>query len=266
MIVLLILCCSSLAGFASAEVPARAIQDNSFFVEEAFNQEAGVVQHIFSVTKLFSSGDTDISLSQEWPLFGQKHQFSYSVVYDRTTEEEAFGDTRLNSRLQALTEKDCVPAFAPRFTLVIPTGDSAKGFGYGRLGYEVNLPLSKVVSDRLTLHWNAGGSFFPAVNGRDLWNGNLGASAIYAVTENFNLMLESVAAWEQDIDSQGKMGQSVNALLSPGARWAFDFPDALQVVVGIGAPIALTPASSDWGIFFYLSLEHPFGRCMPSRL
>ncbi len=266
MIVLLVICCSSLVGSASAEVPARAIQDNSFFVEEAYNQEPGVVQHIFSVTTLFSSGDTDVSLSQEWPLFGQRHQFSYSVVYGRTTEEEAFGDTRLNYRLQALTEKDCVPALAPRFTLVIPTGDSTRGFGHGRLGYEVNLPLSKVVSDRLTLHWNAGGSVFPAINGRDLWNGNLGGSAIYAVTENFNLMLESVADWEQDIDSQGKMSQSVKALLSPGVRWAFNFPDALQIVVGIGVPFGLTPAASDWGIFFYLSFEHPFARCAPSRL
>src|SRR5579884_378200 len=268
MLLFLIACSSLVAGFACAELPAKAIQDNSFFIEEAYNQEPDVVQHILSVPAFFSSGvgGLSVNFTQEWPLFGQRHQFSYSVLHGGTKEGAAFGDTRLHYRLQALTEEGCVPAFAPRFTLIIPTGDAAKGFGHGRPGYEVNLPLSKVVSDRITLHWNAGGSFFPAVNGRDLWSGNLGGSVIYAVTENFNLMLESVAAWEQDIDRHGKVGQSVDALLSPGARWALNFPNALQIVVGIGAPMALTPASPDWGIFFYLSFEHPFVRCTPSRL
>ena len=32
--------------------PRRAIQDNSFFIEEAYNQEAGVVQHIFATSWL----------------------------------------------------------------------------------------------------------------------------------------------------------------------------------------------------------------------
>ncbi len=47
-----------LAGFAglvsstllAADRPAEGIEDNSFLVEEAYNQEAGVVQHIFNLT------------------------------------------------------------------------------------------------------------------------------------------------------------------------------------------------------------------------
>jgi hypothetical protein len=44
---------------------------------------------------------------------------------------------------------------------VLPTGDSDKGFGTGVMGYEFNLPVSKIVSDRWTLHFNAGMSVFP---------------------------------------------------------------------------------------------------------
>jgi hypothetical protein len=96
-------------------------------------------------------------------------------------------------------EDERTPAFAPRFSLVTPTGDASKGFGHNRLGYEINLPFSKIVSNRVTLNFNAGGALFPDVNDRDLWNYNLGGSAIYAVTRDFNLMLEAVAFWEEDV-------------------------------------------------------------------
>ena len=93
-------------------------------------------------------------------------------------------------------EGERTPAFAPRFSLITPTGDASKGFGHDQLGYEINLPFSKIVSERVTLNFNAGVFLFPDVNDRDLWNYNLGGSAIYAVTRDFNLMLEAVAVWE----------------------------------------------------------------------
>jgi hypothetical protein len=98
-----------------------------------------------------------------------------------------------------------------------------------------------------------------------LWNYNLGGSAIYAVTDNFNLMLESVANWEQDVDPARNVDQTVVALVSPGARYAFNLPNDLQIVLGAAAPIGLTSDSPDWGLFFYLSFEHPFMRTQPER-
>lgn len=246
----------------SAEPLAKGIQDNSFFVEEAYNQEPGIVQHIINVPAFFASGSDEISFSftQEWPIFTQTHQFSYTIPYTFTERENGFEDIRLNYRLQALMEGERTPAFAPRFSLVTLAGDASKGFGHNRLGYEINLPFSKIVSDRVTLNFNTGGSLFPEVNDRDLWNYNLGASAIYAVTENFNLMFESVANWEQDVDSARNIDQTVTALMSPGARYAFNVPNDLQIVIGAAVPIGLTSDSPDWGLFFYLSFEHPFAR------
>ena len=214
------------ATTCSAQEPlAKGIQDNSFFVEEAYNQEAGVVQHIFNLPIFSTHGDKEISPSftQEWPFFGQTHQFSYTVPYTFRKMQNGLEDIRINYRLQALMESERTPAFAPRFTLVTPTGDADKGFGHDRLGYEINLPFSKIVSDRWTVHFNAGGSVFPDVRDRDLWNYNLGASAIYAVSKDFNFMLESVVNWEEDVDKAKHVDRSVTALISPGARYAIQF-------------------------------------------
>jgi hypothetical protein len=260
---------SFVTSASAAEPLAKGIQDNSFLVEEAYNQEPGVVQHIWTVPVLFTRGDREItpSFTQEWPVFTQTHQFSYTIPYTFTERENALEDIRLNYRLQALTEGERTPAFAPRFTLVTPSGDAEKGFGRDRLGYEINLPFSKIVSDRWTVHFNAGGSIFPDVHGHDLTNYNLGASAIYAVSKDLNLMVESVAGWEEDVDFAptpkttfgAKVNRSVTALLSPGARYAFNLPNA-QLVVGLAVPIGFTSDSPDWGLFFYLSFEHPFMR------
>lgn len=258
---------SLLVSISAAEPLAKGIQDNSFFVEEAYNQEPGVVQHILNVPVFFAAGEREItpSFTQEWPVFSQTHQFSYTLPHAFAEEETGLEDIRLNYRLQALMENERDPAFAPRFSLVIPTGDADKGFGHGRLGYEVNLPFSKIVSNRWTVNFNAGGSVFPDVNDRDLVNYNLGGSAIYAVSSNFNLMLESVAFWEEDVDVERKVDRTVTALLSPGARYAFNMPNDAQLVVGLAVPIGLTSDSPDYGLFFYCSFEHPFLRTEPRR-
>src|SRR5438876_6718461 len=101
----LVLC----AGIASAAVaqeqprrPVEGIMDNSFLIEEAYNQEAGIVQHIFngvySVDRI--SGTTqrrlDLSFTQEWPAYGQAHQFSYTIPYsivDQRTFDPLRGQT-----------------------------------------------------------------------------------------------------------------------------------------------------------------------------
>jgi outer membrane putative beta-barrel porin/alpha-amylase len=266
----LLTCHALLVTSFATEPLAKGVQDNSFLIEEAYNQEAGVVQHIFNLPISFTNGEGEItpSFTQEWPVFSQTHQFSYTVPYTFTEHDDGFADIRLNYRLQALMEGNRIPAFAPRLSLVLPAGDENKGFGTGRVGYEMNLPFSKIVSDRWTVHFNAGGAIFPDVHGHDLTNYNLGASAVYAVTRDFNLMLESVAGWNQDVDfdpsSIATVRPSVNrstiALISPGARYAFNLPNDLQIVAGAAVPVGLTSDSPDWGLFFYLSFEHPFVR------
>jgi hypothetical protein len=91
----------SAAAAVAAEPLAKGIQDNSFLIEEAYNQEAGVVQHITNLRR--QNGQWQFSFSQEWPVFSQTHQFSYSVPYNFGSNR-GVGDITLNYRYQAQTE------------------------------------------------------------------------------------------------------------------------------------------------------------------
>jgi hypothetical protein len=231
-------CCA-----ARAERPAEGIQDNSFLVEEAYNQEPGVVQHIFTA-EWDETGQWSWAFTQEWPVFGQTHQLSYTVPY-----EDDFGDVLLNYRLQALTETESRPAFAPRFSLILPTDTD-------HVGYQFNLPFSKIVSDQWTAHLNAGMTLLPDAVGGDRENFNFGASAIYAVTPAFNAMLELVTDWDEEADGR----RPAAVVISPGVRYALNFPGGEQLVLGVAAPIGLTGSAPDYGVFLYASFEHAFGR------
>jgi len=153
---------------------------------------------------------------------------------------------------------------------VLPTVDLHKVLGISVVCYETNLPFSKIISNRWTLHFNAGMSVFPNARDHHLTNYNLGASAIYAVSRDFNLMLETVAGWNEDF-AEGELApepavdRATNALVSPGARYAFNLPNDAQLVVGVALPIGITSDSPDWGMFFYCSFEHLFIRTEARR-
>ena len=264
------LCLAFVVHAEEAKRPSEVIQDNSFLLEEAYNQDAGVVQHILtlsgSVNRMPGADDRQwlMSFTQEWPVFGQTHQLSYTIPYafnnSGGVKREGIGDMLLNYRLQLTTETATRPAIAPRLSVILPTGDKARGLGNGTVGFQTNTAVSKVLNDRWTIHANAGLTVLPNVDGHDLTGYNLGASAIYAVTPSLNLMLECTANWDEQVDDNGRRDRSLSVLLSPGIRYGFSLPGDAQVVVGIAAPIGLTRAAPDYGIFFYFSLEHFFSR------
>src|SRR5215475_14453949 len=73
-------CYSQQAAAQSAD--QHGIQDNSFLIEEAYNQEFGVVQHISSFTRFWDSKDWVYTFTQEWPVPGDpRHQFSYTLPF-----------------------------------------------------------------------------------------------------------------------------------------------------------------------------------------
>jgi len=245
---------------------AAGVQDNSFLIEEAYNQEAGVVQHIMSLHR--QRRDWFFNFTQEWPMGGQDNQFSYSVPYswirgDMGQRVHGVGDLQLNYRRQVLYETATMPAFAPRVSLILPTGSQSKDLGEGSAGIDALLPFSKIVTDRVTLHANAGVRHMFDVEGHHPTSFLLGGSAIYAVTRDFNLMLETRSDWEQSVNSNRELERDFTFIISPGARYAMNFPDLadLQVVLGFATPISFSRSNDnkpDFGLFFYLSFEHSF--------
>ena len=79
LLIILGLPTSGLAQTASTSSEPFAISDNSFLVEEAFNQEAGVFQNIFGMLRTDNAWIP--AFTQEWPLGSQKHQFSYTLAW-----------------------------------------------------------------------------------------------------------------------------------------------------------------------------------------
>ncbi len=260
------------AAEAKPEKPIDVIEDNSFLIEEAYNQEPGVIQHIFSAayTKSGRTHGWGFSFTQEWPVFSQDHQFSYTIPSYKLVDDGArvsgVGDVLLNYRYQLLYEADGKPALAPRFSLILPTGNRKKGTGNNVVGYQLNLPVSKKVSDSVGLNANLGATFLPHVKApvgpsgnsekKSLVSPSVGGSAIYALFPRFHLMLEWVGVSEQGFNDNGKRERSFLSTLSPGFRTAIVNEDKLQIVTGAAMPIGLNRKTDNLGAFLYLSIEH----------
>lgn len=251
--------------------PVNGIMDNSFLVEEAYNQEAGVVQHISTAqySKNRSSGDSawNFSFTQEWPAPNQTHQLSYTIPYSsrRSTGEtqSGFGDILINYRYQAYFNEDSLTAFAPRLSAVLPTGNSDRGFGDDTVGAQINLPFSTTVGDHWFVHTNIGTTYLPqskAADKTDLQHYSAGVSVIFAASPTTHFMLECVANWNEERSPSGRVTRPPVTVISPGVRHAFNLPRNLQIVAGLAAPIGLSSAADDYGVFLYLSIEHPFSR------
>lgn len=229
-----------------AATPAHASQDiadNSFLIEEAYNQEAGVVQHISTFSRAHGGVAWDFGLTQEWPLGSLTHQLSYTLpLVNPPGAGAGLGDAALGYRYQLLGG-DGPWAVAPRATVLLPTGSEARGRGAGDPGLQMNLPVSWVVGPGVVTHWNAGVTVVGSA--ADV---NLGASAIWRVRRQVNLLLEAV--W---LEPDG-------VYLNPGIRWAHDSPAGLQIVPGVAYTIAVGPDAGPDAVFLYLSLEHPFRR------
>ena len=244
---------------ANNEPLAKGVQDNSFLIEEAYNQEAGVVQHTATLRR--QDRDWTFMFTQEWPMGSQAHQFSYSIPYSwlRIDDQRVrgVGDIMLNYRYQALFESDVTPAFAPRLSLISPAGNRDKGTGEGSVGYEVMLPFSKIVSDRVTLHANAAMTSYFNVDGHQPTSFRVGGSGIYAVTRDFNLMFETLAERNESVNVLREIERETSYTISPGTRYAFNLREG-QLVVGAAMPIRFTQSATDFGAFLYLSFEHKF--------
>ncbi|HXF95120.1 MAG TPA: hypothetical protein VNI61_03350, partial [Gemmatimonadales bacterium] len=243
------------AAGAALGTPAAGqepIADNSFLIEEAYNQEPGVVQHISGFFRSWTSHRWAYSFTQEWPLFGQANQLSYTVPVERAGGGAGggggggggtvLGDVLVNYRHQ-VAGLPASAAAAPRLSLLVPTGDASAGGGL--TGLQANLPVSLRLGRRWVTHWNAGAT----ARRRRAPAYHLGASAIWLARPSFNLLVEM--AWERAEEGE-------ELLLTPGLRWAHNLRGGLQVVPGVAFPLGIGRSRGEQGLFLYLSFEHPF--------
>lgn len=245
-----------------------AVRDNSFLIEEAYNQDPGVVQHIFGMLwygKPLTS--VNFGFTQEWSVGGRTNQLSYSlsgIFLDHATID-GLGDVMINYRYQLLCNENGT-SVSPRISLVIPTGDARRGLGSGSTGVQFNFPLSRRISEKWAGHFNAGTTILPKAEAysadgtrfeRTLDMYNLGGSLIWLAKANTNLMLEGVVNFYAGINETGSVQRFNEYILSPGLRHAINV-GSLQIVPGVALPNSWLNGQYRLGAFVYLSFEHPF--------
>lgn len=261
-------------AFTSLLAQATGIQDNSFLVEEAYNQDRGVVQHISLFTRESKSGSWAYSFTQEWPLKGQRHQLSYQIPLLHNPGSQSsvtgIGDILLNYRLQVLGKEAERLWIAPRLSVSLPTGRWRNGMGSGSPGFVFLVPASLQLTSKLVTHLNAGITLTPSARNETGaratsvgWTA--GGSAIYLASARFNLMLESIVSSTSEVTGPGQALASRTWLLSPGIRWAYNFRSGLQIVPGLAYTIDLDRGSGQSGALVYLSFEHPFKKSAETR-
>ena len=233
----------------------KMIADNSFLIEEAFNQEAGVVQHIFTGFLSGHSSDPGSTFTQEWPVLSQSHQLSLTLDGDRSSGTFGVNSVLLNYRYQVpVFEKNGV-FFSPRLSLMVPVRSE-----YEKIGLQYNLPLSSQISDHFIMHYNIGGSYTFLENSSisGIQERFVGFSAIWMPVYSTNFLLEALAVTAESLEDPETVQTERTVTINPGVRFAVDI-GSLQIVPGISFPFLLgkNPPRLD-GVFLYLSFEHPF--------
>lgn len=241
------------------------IQDNSFLLEEAYNQERGVVQHI-STFQRFHGGDWAYGFTQEWPLGGIRHQLSYTLpIQNAEGLGTGLGDVAVNYRYQLAGDPEARTVAAPRLSLLLPTGKEEQGRGAGGLGFQGNLPLTLVLGNNVVTHWNAGATITPSARSAlgseaSTTDFKLGGSVVWLFRPSFNFLVEALWESSEAVVGGGQTVREESWILNPGFRWAFDASGDLQIVPGVAYTIGLGPGPDEDALFFYLSFEHPFKR------
>lgn len=251
------------AGVAWQPPPIR---DNSFLVEEAYNQEAGVVQHAALFHHAGGGAGWEVTFSQEWPLGSQRHQLSFTMPFAGGSDASGFGDLGVHYRYQLIGGGDEALALAPRFSVFVPTGSADEGTGAGALGLQAGLPASVTLGPRFAGHLNAAFTLTPSSENRaggraTAVDVGAGASLVWLAAPWMNVLVEGIWARTEEVVGAGITSGREEAFLNPGLRFAWNLPGGQQLVPGIAYTVGVGPsAGAESLVLVYLSFEHSFGR------
>ncbi|HEX7493364.1 MAG TPA: transporter, partial [Bacteroidales bacterium] len=225
------------------------IEDNSFLIEEAYNQDPGVIQHI-SAFQYMKDNTWIYTFTDEWPVPGMKNQLSTTIPLINNGKT-GLGDIALNYRYQAIFMNRF--AFSPRFSLLLPSGNYKNGLGAGVPGYQLSLPFSYLLSMKIVTHYNLGVTFTPDAKSADgsRYNQtiyNWGLSFILLLNKNFNFMFEVVGNTTLIKTANTTSTTSGSLFINPGIRYAFNFKSGLQIFPGLAVPVGIGSSKGAYGL------------------
>lgn len=259
-LLLLPLCLLFLPSIADSQDPPP-IRDNSFLIEEAYNQEPGVVQHILLFARDRATRDWELGFTQEWPFLSQDHQLSYSVPLVSAGGRSGIGDVALNYRYRWLARSRSESVI--RISALLPTGNATRRLGAGGGGVELSLPVSLQISRVLAAHWNLGGSVIPSARAEDGTRRAArelfaGASVVWLLHPMLNVLAESVWSRAEAPASGGTRTSETSLTLVPAVRGAINLRSGAQIVPGAGLMLDARDGARMTGLLLYLSYEHEF--------
>lgn len=240
------------------------IQDNSFLIEEAYNQDPGVYQFINIYQHDFKTGLYYSTLQGEIPLWSREHQFSFSLPARKTAASvESLGDLSLNYRYQNYNKDGTM--VAQRFGAIVPTGKVNKNTSYNSVGFAWMQAVTFSLSNQFQMHVNLGLNMTPAArtkgySQREMLTGfTTGVGIVYKHSDKVNFLTEFLYDTQEDFDEKGDTSSNPTITINPGARFDIDLSiEKTQVVPGISFPVTVGNDEVHTGVLFYLSFEPDF--------
>lgn len=259
---------SKAAKSEAEKLDNRFLQSNGLLVETAYHQEEGEVQHTFTFSHSRQGGWASV-IAQEWPVFSEKHQVSFSLpaalLVKSPDGNRGVGDLTLEYSYFLLGNNKSRITVAPGVGVSLPTGSVAKGFGAGGPGALVKLPISIMLSRRFASNSTVEYSYVSAAKNAEgdqfhLSHYGVGQSFVWFARPKFNVLVEAVWEKSRAANRAGFKEIDSDLFISPGVRWAHVFHNGLAIIPGVALPLGVGASRGDHRIFFSLAVEHRFKR------
>lgn len=244
----------------------RLLQSNGLLVDTAYHQEDGEVQHSLTFSRSRKDGWAS-AVSQEWPLFSEKHQVSFSlpadVFFKRPDGNRGVGDFTLEYSYFLLGNNESRITVSPGVGVSLPTGSVTKGLGAGGAGASFKLPISVMLTRRFASNSTVEFGYVPSAKNAEgdqfhVRNYEVGQSFAWFARRKFNVLVEAVWERSRATNAGGFKEIESEAFISPGARWAHVFHGGVSIIPGVAVPVGVGSSRGDRSILFYLAVEHRF--------
>lgn len=249
----------SLASGSAPTAAADFIIDNSFLVEEAVNQDPGVIQTTLNWVRS-GDGDWESAVGQDWPLASHRHQFSWSLPWNGGQLPLSVGQAVVSYRYQISDVSKETLGIGARVSAILPTDRDGEEHG---VGLQAAVPVTAEWR-RLHLHANAGVTWTRQRSSEhpqrtSLVSPYFAGSVIWPTASMFQVMLEDVVEFEAFLDAGARRRRNTTMTISPGLRGAFNV-GRNQIVVGAAVPVDATTDGQSVSVLGYFSFEGPFRR------